>query len=149
MALTTNLADFGYRELKEAKEILEAWIDGKGLPEDFDDSGVVIAFNQDSGYVFLTNDEYQVAMVVDDGTLESWYTLTGTGEEGFFDDLYAAVDYWDLDDAYVRDDLEELISIAENLGKYEEAAHMQELLDDYGESDILTRSLEDEDEDEE
>lgn len=141
MALTTNLADFGYRELREAKELLEAWLDGKGLPEDFDDSGVVIAFNQDSGYVFLTNDEYQVAMVVDDGTLESWYTLMGTGEEGFFDDLYDDVDNWDLDDQYVREDLEELINIAENLGKDDEAAHMQELLDAYGEAE--------EDEDEE
>lgn len=130
MALTTNLAYFGYRELKEAKEILEAWIDGRGLPEDFDDSGVVIAFNQDSGYVFLTNDEYQVAMAVD-GELESWYTLSGTGEEGFFDDLYDYVDDWNLDDRYVRDDLEELISIAENIGRDEEADHMRELLDAY------------------
>ena len=58
---TEDLADFGYREQREAQDLFEA---GKsnGLPVDFYNSGVKIGFNMNSGYVFLTNSEYQVAM---------------------------------------------------------------------------------------
>jgi hypothetical protein len=43
-------------------------------------------FNTHSGCVFLTNSEYQVAMLNDE-TLESFYTDFETGEEGFLEDL--------------------------------------------------------------
>ncbi|MCM1008210.1 MAG: hypothetical protein NC485_09825 [Ruminococcus flavefaciens] len=61
---TTNLADFGARERHELIEILQAW-ESSGLPDDFYDDEVVLMFNRDSGYVFLTNSEYQVCMVAD------------------------------------------------------------------------------------
>ena len=71
---TENLADFGYREQDEAKDIFEAW-KLNGLPKDFDNDGVKLAFNMNSGYVFLTNAEYQVAMCGDNKELYSFYTL--------------------------------------------------------------------------
>ena len=58
---TEDFADFGYREQEEAKNLFQAWRES-GLPIDFENNGVKIAFNMNSGYVFLTNSEYQVAM---------------------------------------------------------------------------------------
>jgi len=65
--------------------ILNAWVEN-GLPDDFDNEGVRAAFNRNSGYVFLTNDEYQVAMMNGD-YLESFYSTPYKGCEGFLDDL--------------------------------------------------------------
>ena len=68
-----------------ARELLNAW-SSQGLPEDFYDDEVTIMMNKLSGCVFLTNSDYQVAMMNGD-TLESFYTDFETGEEGFFDEL--------------------------------------------------------------
>ena len=82
---TTDFSKFGYRERKMAEELLQAW-NSEGLPDDFEDNEVTIMMNMDSGNVFLTNSEYQVAMMNGD-TLESFYTDLETGEEGFLDEL--------------------------------------------------------------
>lgn len=82
---TTDFAQFGYAEKKEAKELLSAWIE-QGLPKDFYDHEVTIMMNRNSGHVFLTNSEYQVAMLNDD-KLESWYTCWNCGNEGFAEDI--------------------------------------------------------------
>jgi hypothetical protein len=87
MTTTTNLADFGYREIKMARDLLDAYINN-GLPEDFDDSGVTVMMNRDSGNVFLTNEEFQVAME-SDGKLYSFYNSPYEGKEGSFEDLLA------------------------------------------------------------
>ena len=78
---TTNLADFGMREIEELRDILTAWLD-HGLPDDFYEEDVVPMFNRNSGNVFLTNSDYQVAMLAD-GKLESWYYTPYSGYEGF------------------------------------------------------------------
>lgn len=82
---TTDLAKFGWRERKMAAELLTAMCE-QGLPEDFIDDEVTIMLNTYSGYVFLTNSEFQVAMMNGD-KLESWYTLPYSGEEGFKEDF--------------------------------------------------------------
>jgi hypothetical protein len=66
-------------------EILKAWESG-GLPDDFNEEGVKIAFNSNSGNVFLTNEDFQVAMV-EGLCLESFYNSPYEGREGFFTDL--------------------------------------------------------------
>ena len=81
----TDLAKFGWRERKMAAELLTAMCE-QGLPEDFIDDEVTIMLNTYSGYVFLTNSEFQVAMMNGD-KLESWYTLPYSGEEGFKEDF--------------------------------------------------------------
>lgn len=106
MGTMMDLGKFGYRELELAKEILTAIIE-HGYPEDFSDSEVQIAFNPTSNYVFLTNDEYQVAMVVD-GKLESWYYTPYSGHEGFYsdlvDDMKSYPENWDdADIEYIKD----------------------------------------------
>ena len=62
---TEKLEDFGYREQDMAKDLFEAW-KLSGLPSDFNNDGVKVAMNMSSGYVFLTNSDYQVAMCDDD-----------------------------------------------------------------------------------
>lgn len=100
---TTDFSDFGYREREEAKELLKAWSE-QGLPEDFEDDNVTIMMNLESGYVFLTNDNYQVAMLNGD-KLESFYTLPYGGEEGFAEDFKDAKkeDYEPEDWEYIQE----------------------------------------------
>jgi hypothetical protein len=80
---TENMADFGSRERHMAAEILS-----KDFPHGFYDEGVRIAFNMSSGYVFLTNDDYQVAMLNGD-KLALWHSTPYSGLEGFIEDLIA------------------------------------------------------------
>ena len=84
-AITANLAEFGTREIAELRDMLDAWL-STGLPEDFYGDGVHPMFNKNSGFVFLTNDEFQVAMMNGD-KLESFYSSPYDGREGFFDEL--------------------------------------------------------------
>ena len=103
---TTNFADFGWRERKMATELLTASCD-QGFPEDFEDSGVTIMMNKNSGNVFFTNEEFQVAMMNGD-TLESFYTTPYESYEGFADDLHDQFiedsDNWNSNDVeYLHD----------------------------------------------
>ena len=82
---TTNLAEFGHREREMATDLLNAWRE-QGLPEDFYDEDVRIMMNFNSGNVFLTNGDYQVAMLNGD-KLESFYSLPYSGNEGFLEDF--------------------------------------------------------------
>jgi hypothetical protein len=82
---TTNFADFGWRERRLAAELLIASCE-QGFPADFEDSGVQIMMNRNSGNVFFVNDEYQVAMMNGD-KLESFYNTPYHGYEGFADEL--------------------------------------------------------------
>jgi hypothetical protein len=73
-----------------AEELLKAWRT-RGLPDDFEDDAVTVSMNVNSGYVFLTNSEFQVAMMNGDldenGKLESFYSCPECGNEGFAEDL--------------------------------------------------------------
>lgn len=82
---TTDLSKFGAREREMASELLSA-MRVSGLPEDFEDSEVTVMFNTMSGNVFLTNSEYQVAMMNGD-KLESFYSSPYGGREGYFEEL--------------------------------------------------------------
>ncbi|MFN4254410.1 MAG: hypothetical protein ACK4Q5_05350 [Saprospiraceae bacterium] len=83
--ITTDFSKFGYRERKLAEQLLSAWNE-QGLPEGFLDEEVTIVFNTQSGCVFLTNADFQAAMM-NGGKLEIFYTDFETGEEGFKEDL--------------------------------------------------------------
>ena len=103
---TTNLADFGWRERKMAAELLTVSCE-QGFPEDFEDEGVQLMFNRNSGYVFFTNEEYQVCMMNGD-KLESFYTTPYHGYEGFADELKEQYeqdkDSWnEMDVQYLKD----------------------------------------------
>ena len=80
---TTDLSKFGARERHMAADLLKA-VDR--LPDDFDDEGITVMFNMHSGNVFLTNSDFQVAMM-NDGKLESFYSCPECGHEGFREDM--------------------------------------------------------------
>ena len=79
---TTNLADFGARERHMAARLLDA-----ALPEGFDETGVTIMLNRESGHVFLINEDYQVAMF-NGNRLELFHSLPYGGAGGFLSDLF-------------------------------------------------------------
>lgn len=85
MTTTTNLAQFGSRELAEVRDLLDAMLN-QGLPSDFSNDGVHPMFNTFSGAVFLTNDEFEVCMLNGD-KLERFYNSPYEGKEGFFSEL--------------------------------------------------------------
>jgi hypothetical protein len=120
---TENIADFGFREIEELRDILDAWVKNGGLPDDFYDEGVRPAFNRASGNVFLTNDDYQVCMLTSDGTLESFYSTPYSGHEGFYDDLM-----YEVDDSWDEEDIQYLRDIAESRGDEESIEKLDELL---------------------
>ena len=82
---TTDFAKFGSRERVMAEELLSAW-NNNGLPNDFYDDEVIIMMNQNSGNVFLTNSDCQVAME-SDGELYSFYSCPICGHEGFLEEI--------------------------------------------------------------
>lgn len=84
--VTTDLTRFGQRELSMLREILEAW-EKHGIPDELTD-GVTPHFNTHSGYVFLSDEDYNTAMLNDEtGKLEMWYYTPYAGFEGFLSDL--------------------------------------------------------------
>lgn len=82
---TTDISKFGWLEISKLRDLLNAWLD-QGLPDDFAQDEVHPMFNQNSGNVFLTNSEYQVAMM-NGGTIESFYSCPECGHEGFAEEM--------------------------------------------------------------
>ena len=107
--LTSDLAHFGARERAILVELLQAWERG-GLPLDFDNDEVVPMFNRSSGYVFLTNANYEVALV-QGGELVSHYWLSYEGHEGTLQELED--DYRANGHTGHPDDIEQLEQIRE------------------------------------
>jgi|SRR5690606_30750378 len=99
---TENLSDFGIREISMLRDIFDAWLKN-GLPEGFEQDNLRPAMNMNSGYVFLVNDDYHVAMMNGDN-LEIYHTLPYSGLEGFISDL---LNENNLDDMH-QDDIEYL-----------------------------------------
>ena len=99
------------RERALVIELLQAWGE-QGLPDDFYEEGVKVAFNRNSGYVFLVNDEYQCAMMNED-KLEIHYTSPYDGHEGFIDELFEW--YMEDKDSWHIEDVEWLLEIKSDL----------------------------------
>ena len=106
---TTNLADFGNRELAMAGELLTAYSENSDFVH-FSCDGVQLMMNTNSGNVFLTDGNYNVLMMNDD-KLEEFYSSPSEGKEGFFDDLLEQCN--DMD----SEDLEWFKELADRLGK--------------------------------
>ena len=108
---------------EEIINLFQAWRES-GLPVDFWNNGVKIGFNMNSGYVFLTNSDYQVAMCTtneqDQLELYSFYTSPYEGKEGSFDELLE--DYKDMH----PEDQEWLQQIAENINRSDELPDLEE-----------------------
>ena len=83
MTTTTDLTDFGFRELRMAAELLTAYCE---QPPEFLTDGVHLMMNTHSGYVFLTDEDFNVAMMTG-GKLEQWHWCPDCGAEGFTGDM--------------------------------------------------------------
>lgn len=105
--VTYDMSDFGFREMKMAAELMTAY--AKSPPEWLGD-GVKIAMNRNSGCVFLTDEDYNTAMMNGE-KLEMWLFTPYEGHEGFLSDLldeYAPTDLNGEDERYLRDMIEML-----------------------------------------
>ncbi len=80
---TSDLSNFGFRELKMAAELLTAYC---AQTPDFIGNEAQIMMNTDSGYVFLTDEDFRVAMMNGD-KLEQHHTCPECGAEGFAEDM--------------------------------------------------------------
>ena len=84
--VTEDWSNFGWREKKMAIELLKKWMDGDvqrvldGLEAE---SGVRAALNRHSGYVFLTNNDYDAFMINGAGKIDIHLNCPECGEEGF------------------------------------------------------------------
>ena len=83
MHTTTDLSDFGFCELQMAAELLSAYC--KSQPEFLGD-GIQVMLNTHSGYVFLTDEDFNVAMMNGD-VLEEFHSCPDCGAEGFAEDM--------------------------------------------------------------
>lgn len=83
MTTTTDLKDFGFRELQLAARLLTALCNKR---PDFLGDGVHLMMNTQSGCVFLTDEDFNVGMMNGDA-LEQWHSCPECGAEGFADDL--------------------------------------------------------------
>jgi hypothetical protein len=88
--VTSDLSKFGSRERAILVTLLIAWR-GQGLPAGFDNDEVVPMMNMNSGNVFLTNSNYDVAMMNGD-KIESFYSCPECGHEGFKEDMQHSED---------------------------------------------------------
>lgn len=110
---TTNLADFGFREIGMAADLLKNYANGGGFCPYFSGDGVQLMMNQNSGNVFLTDENFNVLMMNGD-RLEGFYVSPYSGHEGFFDDLCS-----NLNDSWHDEDKEWLKQLAKDLDKVE------------------------------
>ena len=78
--VTADLSRFGYRELMIAGKLLHAYSE---QPADFLGTGLTINFNTHSGYVFLSDEDYNVGMLDEDDKLKQWFSCPECGHEGF------------------------------------------------------------------
>jgi hypothetical protein len=107
---TEDLSEFGHIELEEAGKLLSAV--KNGLPEDFYDNEIKVGFNKNSGYVFLTNSEYQVAMLDDEGKLYSFYFTPYEGREGSYQELLEEFEDMHPEDQEYMNDLKQFYEVA-------------------------------------
>ena len=83
--VTADLSKFGYRELSEAADLLKAYADN---PSVLDGDDVSVSFNMNSGYVFLSDEDFNTALINhESGKLEKWYNCPVCGHEGFHGEM--------------------------------------------------------------
>ena len=76
--VTCDLSKFGYRELSEASILLKLYSEN---PVDFLSDEITLNFNPNSGVVFLSDEDYNVA-IEEDGKLVQFFSCRQGGNEG-------------------------------------------------------------------
>lgn len=83
--VTADISDFGSIERQKIIYLLTL-LDNEGLPEGFEDSGIILTFYKDSGVVALANRDFQEIRETG-GSLEMYHYLPSSGKSGFIDEL--------------------------------------------------------------
>lgn len=83
VTVTSDLSQFGFRELKMAAELLIAYC--ANPPSQLGD-GIHVCMNTSSGNVFLSDEEFNVAMLNGD-KIEMFWACPECGREGFADEI--------------------------------------------------------------
>ena len=78
--VTCDLSDFGIKELIEASTLLKAYANNKAV--DFLGVGLTLNFNRNSGYVFLSDEDYNVGILDDNNEIVQFYSCPQCGNEG-------------------------------------------------------------------
>ena len=79
---TQDLSKLGYREIGQLAELLTAYADQSWASQDDQlGNGVKWEYNPNSDNLFLVDEDYNVAMLNDDGKLENFLTCSNCGEE--------------------------------------------------------------------
>lgn len=81
--LTADLSKFGNIEIDKSIKLLKAY---REQGADFLSDGLTLNFNSNSGYVFLSDSDYNVAML-NDKKLEQWFSCYYCGHEGFKENI--------------------------------------------------------------
>ena len=84
--VTKDMSEFGYRELDMAGDLLKAYKTKKDQTTMLGE-GVCVWLNKNSGNVFLCDEDYNVAMLNDDGELYDFITCPNCGNEGIACDI--------------------------------------------------------------
>lgn len=115
---TSDLSKFGYREYGILADIFKALSERKVTPQFnafFDDSAINIGFNSGSGCVYLTDSDYNCAMLNGD-KLDLFISTSYGGYEGFLSDL---VD--ECSDSWHNEDIEYLYSFIDYMSDEQKA----------------------------
>jgi hypothetical protein len=83
MTITTDMKEFGFRELQIAAELLKAYCYQQPA---YLGSGVHLMMNRDSGYVFLVDEDGNVGMM-NGKKLEQFHTCPECNAQGFAEEL--------------------------------------------------------------
>jgi hypothetical protein len=98
---TNDLSRLGYREAGSLGEMLTAWADQNltTLAREYFDGLKDWGFNTQSGFVYLTDEDYNVLMYNNSvGALDLFLFTPSEGMEGFIEDLLQEFEYLDDDD---------------------------------------------------
>jgi hypothetical protein len=91
LVVTSDLSEFGFIERQEAGRLLLALGTNKDHTR-FLGSGVQVFMNKNSGYVFLTDEDYNTAMLDCDGILQDFITCPECGNEDLVTEFCAVKD---------------------------------------------------------
>ena len=81
--VTMDLSRFEYRNIDLAVDLLKAY---KIQGADFLGDGITLNLNTNSGFVFLSDEDFNVGMMNGD-KLEKWFNCPVCGHEGFKEDM--------------------------------------------------------------
>lgn len=81
--VTSDLSQFGYRELELAQRTLKAYVDSNMGANLKIGEGLKICFNRNSGFVFLSDEDLRTFVLNGKEELTEWFNCPICGTEGY------------------------------------------------------------------